>query len=73
VTRRSGDLPKEGDKRLLTNWHAVLKPQNLIDLPDAGRPDALDVVNSLSLMANDAPDAEQQDTGQPDAGRLDTS
>jgi len=80
LTRRSGDLPEEGDERLLTNRHAVLKPENLIDLPnpgqgridvsDAGRnagwPDALDVVNGLSLMANDAPDA-APDAGQPDA------
>jgi len=79
LTRRSGDLPKEGDKRLLTNRHAVLKPQNLIYLPDAGRigvseaerPDTLDVANCLSLMANDAPDAGQPDAGQPDAGQLD--
>jgi len=82
LTQRSGDLPEEGDERLLTNWHAVLKPQNLIDLPntghgwidvfDAGRnagwPDALDVVNGLSLMANDVPDA-VLDAGQPDAGQ----
>jgi len=40
LTRRSGDLPEEGDKRLLTNRHAVLKPQNLIDLPKAGAVDA---------------------------------
>jgi len=66
LTRRSGDLPKEGDERLLTNRHAVLKPQNLIDLPDAGWPDAPDVINCLSLMANDASDARQ-----PDAGGMD--
>jgi len=65
LTRRSGDLPEEGDERLLTNRHAVLKPQNLIDLPNAGRPDALEVVNGLSLMANDALDA-TPDAGQPD-------
>jgi len=110
LTRRSGDLPKEGDERLLTNRHAVLKPQNLIDPPnagridvpdaghgridvsdagrigvsdvawnpgnlsdsriDAGRPDGLDAVNSLSLMANDAPDAVQ--AGQLDNGRIAT-
>ena len=34
---------------------------------DAGRPDTLDVANSLSLMANDVPKA-----GQPDAVQLDT-
>jgi len=82
LTWRSGDLPEEGDERLLTNRHAVLKPQNLIDLPNAGhgridvsdagrnarRPDALDAVNGLSLMANDAPDA-APDTRQPHAGQ----
>jgi len=82
LTRRSGDLPKEGDERLLTNQHAMLKPQNLMDLPNAGhgridvsdarrnagRPDSLDVVNGLSLMANDGPDA-APDAGQPDAGQ----
>jgi hypothetical protein len=31
LTRRSGDLPKEGDERLLANQQAVLKPQNLPD------------------------------------------
>jgi len=80
LTRRSGDLPEEGDERLLTNWHAMLKPQNLIDLPNAGhgrinvsdagrnarRPDVPDIVNGLSLMANDAP---SPDAGQPDAGQ----
>jgi len=147
---RSGDVPKEGDERLLTNRHAVLKPQNLIDLPkagavdggrinvfdtrharidvsnarrihvsdatnrridasnagwidapnveqnsselsdlrivvgpigvsdvawnpwnpsdsliDGGRPDALDVVNSLSLMANDVPDHQEKKNSYP--------
>ena len=71
MTRRSGDLPKEGDERLLTNRHAVLKPQNLIDLLYTRWPDALNVVNSLSLMANDAPDTGQPDTGQLDAGQPD--
>jgi len=106
LTRRSGDLPKEGDERLLTNRHGVLKPRNLIDVPeairmdvgrikvpdvrqinildDAGQPDALDIVKSLRLMANDVADARQPadgridvpvaeppDTGQPDAGQPD--
>jgi len=80
LTRISGDLPEEGDERLLTNRHAVLKPQNLIELPNtghgridvsdagwnAGRPDARHVVNGLSLMAYDSPDA-ATDAGQPDA------
>jgi len=75
LTRRSGDLPKEGDKRLLTNRYAVLKPRNLIDIPNVGRinvlddtggPDMLDVVKSLRLMANDVADARQ-----PDDGRID--
>jgi len=107
LTRRSGDLPKEGDERLITNRHAVLKPWNLIDileavridvrwikvpdvrrinvLDDAGQPDALDVVKSLRLMANDVayarqpadgqidvPVAEPPDAGQPDTGRIST-
>lgn len=29
LTRRTGDLPKEGDDRLLANQQALLKPQNL--------------------------------------------
>ena len=94
LTRRSGYLPKEGDERLLTNRHAVLKPRNLSDLPDSrpigpsgvernpsessdlridgGRIDGLDVVESLSLMANDATDIRQPDAGQLDARRIAT-
>jgi transposase InsO family protein len=72
LTRRSGDLPKEGDERLLTNRHAVLKPQNLIDLPNTKRPDVLDVVDGLSLMANDVPDAGPPDARQQDAGQIAT-
>ena len=68
LTRRSGDLPTEGDERLLANQHAVLKPQNLSDLHRDGRMDAVD---SLQLLANDVPDARQLDAGQPDAGRMD--
>jgi hypothetical protein len=29
LTRRSGDLPKEGDERLLHQSQTILKPQNL--------------------------------------------
>jgi len=32
LTRRSGDLPKEGDERLLANQQAVLKPHNVTGL-----------------------------------------
>ena len=39
---------------------------------DTGRSDALDVANSLSLMANDVPDAGQPDAVQPDNGRIAT-
>ena len=78
LTWRSGDLPKEGDDRLLANQHAVLKPQNLSDLHrdrgmkllandflDAGQPDArrMDIPGAERI---DVPDA-----GQPDAGRMD--
>jgi len=50
LTQRSGDLPKERDERLLTNRHAILKPQNLIDLPDAGWTGVSDAVqNPLEL------------------------
>jgi len=53
LTWRSGDLPKEGDERLLANQHAILKPQNLSDLhQDRG----------MKLLANDFPDAEQPDS-----------
>ena len=37
LTRRSGDLPKEGDKydeRTKFQYQVVLKPQNLTELPD---------------------------------------
>jgi len=51
LTRRSGDLPKEGDERLLTNRHAILKPQNLIDLPNTGQTGISDAVrNPLELL-----------------------
>jgi len=50
LTRRSAVLPKEGDETLLTNQHDVLKPQNLIDLADAGRTGVSDAVwNPLEL------------------------
>ena len=68
LTWRSGDLPTEGDERLLANQYAVLKPQNLLDLHWVVRMDAVD---SLQLLANDIPDAGQLDAGQPDAGRMD--
>jgi len=32
LTRRSGDLPKEGDKRLTENFHAVIKPHQILRL-----------------------------------------
>ena len=69
MTRRSGDLPKKGDERLLANQHAVLKPQNLSDLHRDGR---MDTVDSLQLLANDVMDAGQLNAGQLDAGQLDT-
>ena len=31
MTRRSGDLPKEGDKRLTENFHAVIKPHHILE------------------------------------------
>jgi len=53
LTWRSGDLPKEGDERLLANQYAILKPLNLSDLhQDRG----------MKLLANDFPDAEQPDS-----------
>jgi len=65
LTRRSGDLPKEGDERLLANQHAVLKPQNLSDLyRDRG----------MKLLANDFLDARQPDDRRmdiPGAERID--
>jgi len=78
LTWRSGDLPKEGDERLLANQHAILKPQNLSDVhqdrgmkllandfPDAGQPDAgrMDILGAEWIQVPDA--------GQPDAGRMD--
>ena len=51
MTRRSGDLSKEGDERLVTNWHAILKPQNLIDLLNAGWNGVSDAIqNPLELL-----------------------
>jgi len=38
---------------------------------DGGQIDSLEVVESLSLMANDAPDIRQPDAGQLDAGQPD--
>ena len=35
LTRRSGDLPKEGDKRLTEKFHAIIKPHQVLRL-DAG-------------------------------------
>ena len=32
LTRRSGDLPKEGDERLEHNEQVLLKPQNILQL-----------------------------------------
>ena len=32
MTRRSGDLPKKGDKRLTENFHAVIKPHQILRL-----------------------------------------
>ena len=32
LTRRSGDLPKEGDERLTENFHAVIKPHQILRL-----------------------------------------
>jgi len=32
LTQRSGDLPKEGDKRLTENFHAVIKPHQILRL-----------------------------------------
>jgi len=80
LTRRSGDLPKEGDERLLTNRHAVLKPQNLIDLPKAGAVNAgrinvsnaghelIDVSNTGQI---DISDAGNGWIDASDAGRID--
>jgi hypothetical protein len=55
LTRRSVDIPKEGDERLLANQHAVLKPRNLTDLGDTTAPDVLNAVAAIQLMANDSP------------------
>ena len=50
LTRRSGDLPKEGDERLLHQSQTVLKPHNLMVL-------ALNISdNELVAPADDAND-----------------
>jgi len=57
------NLPKEGDERLLTNRHAILKPRNLpINLPDAEQ------INVLVAVRIDAGRIDvQDDTRRPDA------
>ena len=35
LTRRSGDLPKQGDKCIAFQYQVVLKPHNLINILDA--------------------------------------
>jgi len=69
LTRRSQDLPQKGDKRLLANQHAVIKPENLSYLNRDGRMEAPD---SLQVLANDVLDTGQLDAGQPDARQPDT-
>jgi len=73
LTRRSGDLPEEGDKRLLTNRHAVLKPQNLIDLPKAGAVDAGWInISDARHERIDVSNAGQIDTPETDGSMLPT-
>ena len=63
LTRRSGDLPKEGDKydeRTKFLYQAVLKPQNLSKLPDAvltlvcGRVEDVEEVQPVEAEVDDA-------------------
>jgi len=60
LTRRSGDLPKEGDERLLANQQAVLKPHNVTDL----------ALHSLNHHADHA-DTDRADHVQPVADHAD--
>jgi len=58
LTRRSGDLPKEGDERLLANQQMVLKPHNLP--PELREPENVALkslgTSDLRLLANSPPD-----------------
>jgi len=60
LTRKSGDLPKEGDEQLLANQQAVLKPHNVTDL----------ALHSLTHRA-DHDDADRADHVQPIADLAD--
>jgi len=60
LTRKSGDLPKEGDEQLLANQQAVLKPHNVTDL----------ALHSLTHGA-DHDDADRADHVQPIADLAD--
>ena len=47
LTRRSGDLPKEGDERLLQKFQTLLKPENY----KKKTPET----SAIALLANDQP------------------
>ena len=63
LTRRSGDLPKEGDKRLLDMQKAILKPENfklLTVSPRQHLPEILSV--STMNLESEIEDAQKVDT-----------
>jgi hypothetical protein len=64
LTQRSEDLPEEGDERLLTNQHAVLKPRNLPDSQNAlpRTVSTTSIMSGIQLMANDLPEARRIST-----------
>ena len=62
LTRRSGDLPKEGDERIIANQQAILKPQNidkslrlLADLPQNQERPSLKTLFDLGYEADPFP------------------
>jgi hypothetical protein len=53
LTRRSGDLPKDGDDRSLENQTTIIKPENILHVLAATSPDQPDT--SPTLRSPDAP------------------
>ena len=75
LTRRSGDLPKEGDKydeRTKFLYQAVLKPQNLIELPDTALTLACGRINEEAQQAEKAEEAQRAEDTEEGADNVKT-
>ena len=62
LTRRSGDLPKGGDKydeHTKFQYQVVLKPQNLTELPDTALTLACGQINEEAQQAEEAEEAQR--------------